>query len=83
MWQNYVFFNALAPRGQMVTTFSIGFPPRLLCTQISPDSLNLLITQCTIDDEILKYAAQTIFRWGGKPLLIFTSKRLCLSGTFF
>lgn len=38
-------------------TANIGFQPCPLCTEISPDSLNLLITQCTIDDEIPKFFA--------------------------
>ncbi len=73
-----------------------GLRPCPLRTEITPVSLNLLMTLCTVDDEICKNFA--IWRWGtlflkystifldtlsqiGEPLPIFTSERLCLSKT--
>ncbi len=74
-----------------------GFQPCPIRTEISPDSLNLLMRLCIVDDEICK--AFSIWYWGmlflkystiflrtlsqiGEPLPIFTSERLCLSKAF-
>ncbi len=42
--------------------FSLGLRPCPLCTEIPPDSLNLLIMLCTVEGEISK--SLPIFLWG-------------------
>ena len=50
-------FNAVPSERSKVTAFSVGFWPCHLCSEISPDSLNLLIILWTVDDEIPKFVA--------------------------
>ena len=48
-------FNAVLPEGSKVIGIQCWFSALLLCAEISPGSLNLLMILCTVDDEIPKF----------------------------
>ena len=63
------------PRDQRSWAFSVGFRPCRLRTEISPDSLNLLMILWTIYDEIPKFLS--ILRWNVLKLFDKVFSRSC------
>ncbi len=92
--------DAVPSKGPKITAIQYGFPAltRPLNTEIVPDSLNLWMILCTVDDDNFKLFAiflwetpfwycSTIFRRSiggiGDPLPILTSERHCHSERLF
>ncbi len=84
--------DAVPSKGPKITGIQYGFPALILSTEIVPDSLNLWMILCTVDDDNFKLFAiflwetpfwycSTIFRRSiggiGDPLPILTSERHC------
>ncbi len=89
--------DAVPSKGRRSWASSMVFWPWPLCTEIVPDSLNLWMILCTVDDDNFKLFAiflwetpfwycSTIFRRSigiGDPLPILTSERHCHSERLF
>ncbi len=90
--------DAVPSKGPKITASSMVFRPWPLRTEIVPDSLNLWMILCTVDDDNFKLFAiflwetpfwycSTIFRRSiggiGDPLPILTSERHCHSERLF
>ncbi len=90
--------DAVPSKGPKITASSMVFQPWPLRTEIVPDSLNLWMILCTVDDDNFKLLAiflwetpfwycSTVFRCSiggiGDPLPILTSERHCHSERLF
>ncbi len=90
--------DAVPSKGPKITGIQYGFPALTLRTEIVPDSLNLWMILCTVDNDNFKLFAiflwetpfwycSTIFRRSiggiGDPLPILTSERHCHSERLF